>query len=165
CTRASYTTYTTLFRSRRTCSARSPKCMLHGVTEDQVFTTAISGRAKSSSPSPAARKYERAAARLAPAVTTALRSAFGPLEEESCVISVRFGGPRATKNPLPVGSGCCGRSWFGWSGSAQPRRFGAKNKHRKAKEQAYDRYEHARVHRDGGRDRTGGEALVDNHLC
>ena len=41
---------------RRTCSARSPRCMLQGVTDDQVFTTAISGRAKSSSSMPAARR-------------------------------------------------------------------------------------------------------------
>ena len=32
---------------RRTCSAKPPRCMLQGVTDDHVFTTAISGRWKS----------------------------------------------------------------------------------------------------------------------
>jgi hypothetical protein len=54
--------------------------MLHGVTDDQVLTTAIIGFLKSASPMPAARRYERAAARLPPRVTTALRRLAEPEE-------------------------------------------------------------------------------------
>ena len=41
---------------RRTSSASRSRCMLHGVTDDQVLTTAIMGRSKSASSMPAARR-------------------------------------------------------------------------------------------------------------
>jgi hypothetical protein len=74
--------------------------MLHGVTVDQVLTMPIIGLSKSASCMPAARKYERAAARFGPAVTAALRAlGFLGWEVEFCVIGpVRFE-PPSTKNP------------------------------------------------------------------
>lgn len=78
---------------------------------------------------------------------------------------VQLNGPRATKTPLPCGSGVLRAILVvNGSGRVQPRRSGAKNKHQAKNDYRYDnKAKRARIDGDRGRNRAGG-VLAHRHV-